>query len=432
MRSLCNYGIAIIAVCAICCATVRADVDLDTIEYNLELRGLREMRIEKFGGYCLGGKIKLPLKEDYDEQIGNSDWVDHGGVSFRYDEKRKFICMADSFRSSKSGRLIMRQTAVTPKTRLVQAVRLDFMEFSENIETLYASLQDEIVKAVGFKTPIPVLKKFMEDGKAVKVYNGKQLLVFYKDDESKDGIRYTILGAQVIDLRSVDAERAYVQAQKDKQQQELQRWIDDLNSRPPFTSFCGIEFGTRLTGDLDRTEDGRYLCGEVELDTPFRGCDTATVYASVKSRRIFRIEIETKDSVAILCGHSYPYPYNDDNVLAKRYKPNGNPLIKFDSYLAKFEGDKWREKVRLRKLLCDSGYSCEDYNLNGGKINVQSRKVGTGDFYNTVEKHGNYALAITKEREKEVGVLIATSYKYKKIADKEYEKESGGDGSGVL
>ena len=378
-------------------------------------------RIEKFGGYCLGGKIKLPLKEDYDEQIGNSHWVDHGGVSFRYDEKHHSIVMSDRIQSKHDVCVVSRFTFVTPKTRLVKAVQLSFYTKDKNV--LVENVKTELRGAIG-------LSLFLDEGQ-FKADKGRQLITFQAQNDNHHGEAYFGLDVYIVDYGSIDAERAYVQAQKDKQQKELQRWIDDFNSRPPFTSFCGIEFGTRLTGDLERTENGRYLCGYVELDTPFRGCDTAKIYAGVKTHRIFRVEVETKDSVAILCGHSY-YAYNDDNVLAKRYKPNGNPLINFSSYLAKFEGDKWREEVRLRELLWDSGYLCEDYNLNGGKINVQARKVGTGDFYNTVEEHGNYALAITKEREKDVGVLIATSYKYKKIADKEYEKESGGDGSGVL
>jgi len=263
MRSLCNYGIAIIAVCAICCATVRADVDLATIEYNLELKALREMRIEKFGGYSLGGKIKLPLKDDYDEQLGNSDWIDHGGARFRYDEKLNSIIMCDDTIPSLKGCRILRYTYVTPKARLVHTVLLDFMGFSENVDALYESMQDEVVKAVGFMSPIPVLKKFMEDGE-VKVDNGKQLLVFQKKDETVNGKNYTDLYVRVIDLKSLDTEKSFVQTQaignEMKTKATIQRWIDTFISQPPFKSFCGIEFGSRLTGDFERTEDGRYLC----------------------------------------------------------------------------------------------------------------------------------------------------------------------------
>ena len=381
-------------------------------------------RIEKFGGFYLGGKIKLPLRDDYDEQFNNSDWVDHGGMSFRYDERSHSIVMFDRFPSRHDICGVWRYTSVTPKTRLVKSVQLSFSAKEKGV--LMANVKDELREAIG-------LPLFMDEGQ-LKADKGRQLVTFQTQNDDRDGDVISCLHVRIIDYGSIDAENNYVQAQKEKQKNELQRWIDDLNSRPPFTSFCGIEFGTRLTGDLERTEDGQYLYGDVDLKTPFRGCDTAKVYASIKSHRIFRVEIETKDPPSVLSGGAYTdaYIYDENSVLAKRYKPNGNPLINLDSYLATFNGDKWRETVRLRKLLWDSGYSCEGYNLNGGKINIESREVGTGSFYNTVEEHGNYAFAVTKERQKEVGVLIATSYKYEKIANKEYEKESGGDGSEVL
>ena len=67
---------------------------------------------------------------------------------------------------------------------------------------------------------------------------------------------------------------------------------------------------------------------------------------------------------------------------------------------------KFREELRKKGYAERNGY-----HLNGGSVEVK---------------------ATMKERGNVVGVLIATSYKYEKIANKEYEKESGGDGSGVL
>ena len=391
-------------------------------------------RIEKFGGYYLGGKIKLP---DHCKNYGIPGYENYfddfveclDGCNYKYDKESDSIIQNVMLPSQNDGCSVGRDTAITPRTRLVKGVRLFLTSKTKSL--LMKRVKTELHEAIG-------LPLFLEEGQ-LKADKGRQLITFETTKDTYKGEEYFGSYVNVIDYGSIDAEKAYVQAQKDKQQNELQRWIDDLNSHPPFTSFCGIEFGTRLTGDLERTEDGRYLCGEVELDTPFRGCDTATVYASVKSRMIFRIEIETKDPPGVLGAWDFGHNViSDVGILDKKYNPNGNPLINLNTHLSKIKDYDWdkpkvaKERGRVERIV-GSKYSLDsDYNLNGGYIRIESKKVGTGSFYHDVETHGNYALAVTKEREKEVGVLIATSYKYKKIADKEYEKESGNDGSRVL
>ena len=295
-------------------------------------------------------------------------------------------------------------------------------------------VKTELREAIG-------LPLFLEEGQ-FKADKGRQLITFETTKDTYKGDEYFGAYVSVIDYGSIEAENAYVQAQEEKLQNELQRWIDDLNSRPPFTSFCGIEFGTRLTGDLERTEDGEYLYGYVELKTPIRGCDMAKVYASIKSRRIFRVEIETKDQPWHLGAYDLGHDViSDVGVLDKKYNPNGNPLINMNTYLSTIEcygfnrSKVTKERGRVERIVGGKYSLDSDYNLNGGYIRIVPKKVGTGSFYHDVEEIGpgrRYALAIPKEREKEVGVLIATSYKYEKIANQEYKKESGGDGSEVL
>ena len=328
-------------------------------------------RIDKFGGFYLGRKIKLPLSDDYDEQFGNSDWVDHGEVRFRYDKKWNSIIMKDNTPSMHDRCAVTRCTSVTPKIRLVKDVTLVFA--AKDKDVLMANVKAELNEAIGF--PL-----FMDEGR-FQADKGRQLLTFQAQTDNRQGDALFISFVSLVDYGSIDAEKDYVQAQKVKLQNELQRWIDDFNSRPPFTSFCGIEFGTRLTGDLERTEDGKYLCGYVKLSKPFRGCNTAKVYASVESRQIFKVELVTKDSTSDLRG-----------ILDRRYKPNGNPLINLNSHCEKcFKDPSWdqryREGLRIENMCrnndrlkhLDFSFSYRDYyyNLNGGHIEVTYRTVGT-------------------------------------------------------
>ena len=156
---------------------------------------------------------------------------------------------------------------------------------------------------------------------------------------------------------------------------------DDLRRKArqkSFDSFCGISFGTLLMGESGRSEDGKYLCGNVKLETPFRGCDTVKVYAGVKSHRIFMIELKTCDEPSVL-----------EEILVKRYKGNEMYRIGF-----------WGMVMKVQ--------------LNGGNVILEKKK------------------AVTRTGPKEFGILTARHYKYLELADREYEQESGGDGSLVL
>ncbi len=381
-------------------------------------------RIKKFGGFYFGEKVKLPdfLDDDYDTQIGNSNWVKDSGKEFRYNKELDTIVMFDKISSEYDGCPVDRYTCVTPKTRLVSIVELVFIDIDKG--ELMTRVKDEFRRTVG-------LSLFMDEGQ-LRADRGRQLIIFQSDNKNYQGIFFWGLRVRIVDLGSFDTEKAHVQALKDKQQNEVQQWIDDLNSRPPFTSFCGIAFGSRLTGDLERTENGEYLFGYVNLKTPFRGCNTAKVYASIKSRRIFRVEIQTKDSPGSLGAHDYGFDnIGDVGVLDKKYNPSGNPLINLNTYLSTIKNEyNWdrskvaKERKRIEHIVGSRYHLGSDYNLNGGNVSIVSRKIGSGDFYNTVEDYGNYKT--------EIGVLVAISYKYQEIADQEYKQESGGDGSSVL
>ena len=453
MNGVTKYIMAIFMVYSCLCTAEQVDVEIETLAHRRVVEALRKMRIKEFDGFNLGERIQLPdsiganfgSRQDDLKEVVCGDKV----YSFTYDKKQNLIVretLGPDLSPVSSDVFIKHLMLITPKTHLVHKVGMIFGCIPKKIESLYACVQDEISKIVQFPMSKASLVKLIEDGE-VKVDNGRQRLEIKCDTstvpsviEPSDLTTIILFYVGVADLKSIEIEKAFEQNPKMMEAYEVQRWIDDFNSRPPFTSFCGVEFGTRLTGDLERTEDGRYLYGYVELSKPFRGCDTAKVYAGVESRKIFKVEVVTKEVS--------PCDYTLRQILNARYKPNGNPLIEFHSYCEKFSkypSYELMERERLRiKNLCKNndrlkqlGFSDwrPHYNLNGGHIEVTTRKVGTGDFYNTVEEIGarrDYVLAVTKEREKEVGVLIARSHKYERLANQEYVEESGGDGSGVL
>lgn len=404
------------------------DVNVQDVIFN--------KRIEKFGGYYLGGKIKLPdhcknygmpgFENAFDDYVKCLD-----GSQYRYYKDGNSIIQCTPLPTQNTSGVI-RYTGVTPYTRLVEQVQLEFFAIkkSDLIMRVKAELQEAIE-----------LPLYLEEGQ-FKADRGRQLITFQTENETYNGNECPGLVVRVVDYGSIEAEKSYVQAQKDKQQNELQRWIDDLNSRPPFTSFCGISFGTRLTGNLERTGDGEYLYGYVKLKTPFRGCDTAKVYAGIKSHRIFRVELETKDPPGILGAWDFGNDViSSAGVLDKKYNPKGNPLINLNTYLSTIEcygfdrSKVAKERGRVERIVGDKYPLDSDYNLNGGYVRIVPKKVGIGEYYHDVEEIGpgrRYAIAVPKERQEEVGVLIATSYKYEEIANHEFEKESRGDGSGVL
>ena len=141
-------------------------------------------------------------------------------------------------------------------------------------------------------------------------------------------------------------------------------------------SFCGIEFGARFTGDMQRTRDGRYLTALVRLNAPFKGKQIVKIYASVTTRHIFSVEFQEADDFS---------EWDLVPTVSKRYG---------------FEPNKWEDFARR------GHYS---WHFSNASIYF-----------------------VESFRNKFPGEFSATHNGWKKIADDEFEKESGGDGSSVL
>ena len=170
-------------------------------------------------------------------------------------------------------------------------------------------------------------------------------------------------------------------AKKEAAEESRQKGLD---------SFCGIDFGSVVNGEMYRTDGGQYLTCVVRLKTPFRGHEAARVYASVKSRRIFRIDMEGFCFDSLEGGNLIA-------VVSKRYgfEPvsHTNPFQRItDSY-------EWRFSNALIRFYFD-----------------YSNKRGD-ELWNSFNKSG---------------VLSAISHSWEHFANDEFQKESGGDGSSVL
>lgn len=144
-------------------------------------------------------------------------------------------------------------------------------------------------------------------------------------------------------------------------------------------SFCGIDFGARFTGDMQRTRDGRYLTAFVRLNAPFKGKEIVKIYASVTTRRIFSVEFPEADDFS---------QWDLVPTVNKRYG---------------FEPEIWKD--------------------------FAGRRHYSWNFSNAIICFVQYGTTI---QSKFPGEFSATHNGWKKIADDEFEKESGGDGSSVL
>ena len=152
-------------------------------------------------------------------------------------------------------------------------------------------------------------------------------------------------------------------------QKRKQAEDDYIASKPAIDSFLGVEFGVVLNGG-ELSSDGKSVVANIELPKPFRGVQTATVYASVSSRKVFKIELFANDSQTELV-----------KVCQNRYK--------FDERYEDLRGSNIR--IELKNAL----------------LEIKSGEYGQG-------------------------VLSATHNGYLKVSEEEYKKESGGDGSSVL
>lgn len=146
-------------------------------------------------------------------------------------------------------------------------------------------------------------------------------------------------------------------------------------------SFCGIEFGARFTGDMQRTRDGRYLTALVRLNAPFKGKQIVKIYASVTTRRIFSVEFPEPEANDFSQWDIVP-------TVSKRYG---------------FEPNKWKDFAGRSHCRWNFSNACIYFVQHGTTISSEF----PGEF-------------------------SATHRGWRKVADDEFEKESGGDGSSVL
>lgn len=146
-------------------------------------------------------------------------------------------------------------------------------------------------------------------------------------------------------------------------------------------SFCGIDFGARFTGDMQRTRDGRYLTALVRLNAPFKGKQIVKIYASVTTRRIFSVEFPEPEANDFSQWDLVP-------TVSKRYG---------------FEPEIWKDFAGRSHCRWNFSNACIYFVQHGTTISSEF----PGEF-------------------------SATHRGWSEIADKEFEKESGGDGSSVL
>ena len=161
------------------------------------------------------------------------------------------------------------------------------------------------------------------------------------------------------------------------------------------TSFCGIKFGdllpqTPILGDK-RTKDGMWIVKTVKLQKPFRGMDHATVFASIKTRKICCVQLEwTTEGLG------------DDAV------PEGKSVV--EAVLKRFPDAK-----KIPRDMPD-GFM----NLHGDEYKVGGGTVSIG----WVQSHFMSPPSRLQ--------LTAKNDEFMRLAKEEYEQESGGDGSLVL
>ena len=198
-----------------------------------------------------------------------------------------------------------------------------------------------------------------------------------------------------------------LQEASDDGEEELDVSIDDAETAGQLSSldsFCGIKFGTKLGGGLERSKFVNYFTAVVELDKPFRGAHMAKVYAGVKTRRIFKVEV---------C------------PLYSSFTP-GSEIA--DLLERKYGKGSCKEIFGEKRVAFDDGSS----------IVVSWEKIGTGEFTTTtkevvtgyfpasgeVESHLETQ---TQEKWRYGECIKATNGKYKDIADNEYKEESTDD-----
>lgn len=171
--------------------------------------------------------------------------------------------------------------------------------------------------------------------------------------------------------------------------------LEKLLPSSSLASFCGIKFGgelpkTPILGDK-RTKDGMWIVKTVKLQKPFRGMDHATVFASIKTRKICCVQLEwTTEGLG------------DDAV------PEGKSVV--EAVLKRFPDAK-----KIPRDMPD-GFM----NLHGDEYKVGGGTVSIG----WVQSHFMSPPSRLQ--------LTAKNDEFMRLAKEEYEQESGGDGSLVL
>ena len=230
------------------------------------------------------------------------------------------------------------------------------------------------------------------------------------DRKSGDGI--LAMGAEDVSLENIPARKSQINGQSEERtpnapqlsraqallaKDRAKKQAAEESRQKGLDSFCGIEFGTVFNGEMSRTKnglyrwykDGQYLTCLVRLNAPFRGKEVARIYASISSRRIFCIEIdgfEFETTRGFIC-----------DIVSKRY--GFEPIDHTNPFQRITDEHTWKFKSQQIKFYFD-------YTNNKGD-----------ELYDVFNKSG---------------ILSATDLRWKKVADEEFEKESGGDGSAVL
>ena len=161
------------------------------------------------------------------------------------------------------------------------------------------------------------------------------------------------------------------------------------------TSFCGIKFGdvlpqTPILGEK-RTKDGKYLVKTVKLQKPFQGMDHATVFASIKTRKICCVQLEWTTE-----------GFGNDKV------PEGKSVV--GAVLTRYTD---AEKIPHDMPDGFMNLHSEEYKVNGGTVSIE-----------WVQRDFMYPPTRLQ--------LTARNDELMRLAEEEYNQESGGDGSSVL
>ena len=230
-------------------------------------------------------------------------------------------------------------------------------------------------------------------------------------DEEKQRIHIKIQAEETAEKHKLieQEKRLIEQATKENDAQDEKRWNEEVAAMPEIDSFCGIKFGSVLNNGYETIIGKTFRClsAEVEMNRPFRGIETARVYAGIKTKRIFEIKIGPFDDWDYLKTKGQSWI-----VVARKFNPNHNPLIQ--GYRGYYDG-------RLH-----FAPNCE-IQLKNVAIDTISSKISTGEFEPVIKEIGDYAVATAKEKKEEVYFIRAMHKKYRALAEDESKTDDGSD-----